>query len=96
MARAIVMLHMGGLSKIPTHLRGSKRTQAVMDAAKEATDTFPAIDAALADTQGRRLSQTVSHLGHIVVDATPAGKVKLEALPTVKAVMWDQDIHLIE
>ncbi|MFY9574012.1 MAG: hypothetical protein WAV20_21650 [Blastocatellia bacterium] len=89
--RVVVMLQADN-GKPSTHPTRQHRAGLVRKARKNASAALPSIDKILKRHHGKRLSEGVGPLGHIVVEAPPEGIRALAASEHVKAVLEDQSI----
>ena len=94
--RAIVMLHPQTTSQESTRRLTRAERQAVIKTMRQAiAPTLDEIDRLLVQHDGKRLAQTVSAVGTIPIETTPAGVYALAALTCVKAILEDQRITLL-
>lgn len=91
--RAIVLLDVETDTAGATRRLTSEERQAAMEAARIfAQSALPEIDELLVREDGKRLSEDVSALGSITVEATAQGIAALARLHSVKAILEDQPI----
>lgn len=91
--RAIVMIQVPPAAKPSGRRMTTAERMAVIEAVKQSAQTaFPAIDKVLQPRGGKRLSETASAIGSIIVEATPFDIRALAALEQVKAILEDQPV----
>ncbi len=94
--RAVLMLQTPGLENpSPREARRARRVRAIERKRGSADSALPELDAVLSKHGGRRLA-SVSLLGTVPVETTPAGVDALAALGSVTSIMEDQPVRLIE
>lgn len=71
---------------------GEQQAQAATGATRM-MEAFRHIDACLAETEGRRLTEWPNHLGHVVVETNRPGIEALAELACVEAILEDQAIY---
>lgn len=92
--RAIVMVDVAPARKDPTRRMSRQERRGTIDAMREAAQpALVEIDQILEQFKGKRLDETVSALGTVLVEATAAGIKALAQSPKIKAVMEDQSIR---
>jgi hypothetical protein len=78
----------------PRHSRAD-RSAAVETIREKAKAALPEVDRILEQFEGRRLSDEVTSLGTILVEATPSGISALAMSERVKAILEDQSISAL-
>jgi len=73
--------------------RGAERQAVLREARRRTEETFAEIDAVLAESGGRRMTDAGNALGFVVVETTPDGIEAICDLDWVGAVLEDQPIH---
>lgn len=92
--RAIVMVHVAPPRKDPTRrMSRQERRDAIAAMRQAAQPALVEVDEILEQFNGKRLEETVSALGTVLVEATAAGIRALAQSPKIKAVMEDQSIR---
>lgn len=93
---AIVLLRTasveGTSGRRQSRAKRQERIDAVRDSARPALDE---IDDILDHFEGKRLADSPDALGSVPVETTPAGIEALASSEWVKAILEDQEIHLI-
>jgi hypothetical protein len=97
--RAIVLPVRGAFDQ-PTpppgvRVRGAEREAALRAAKARTVSGFAQLDAVLDEAGGRRVSESGTALGYIVVETTPQGIESICALDWVGAILEDQSIYSI-
>lgn len=92
--RAIVMVDVAPSRKDPTRRMSRQARRGAIHAMREAAQpALVEIDEILEQFKGKRLDETVSVLGTVLVEATAAGIKALAKSPRIKVVMEDQSIR---
>ncbi len=91
--RAIVMVDVSPARKDPRRRMSRQERRGAIDAMRKAAQpALVEIDEILEQFKGKRLDETVTALGTVLVEATAAGMKALAQSPRIKAVMEDQSI----
>ena len=94
--RAIVLLHTGAVGRSSGGRQSRAEREAKVEALRQfAKEALQDVDDILARYDGQRLARGPDALGSLPVETTAAGIKALTTSEWVKAVLEDQDIHLI-